>query len=264
MKRYFLINTGRYGGELTVGTVTPEFVEYWKEKVEQDGDSDLISHLQCVEWGDLEGDEFDAESPQMCADYPEILWHECDDLEHLNGPYADNQYSVTEIKLADNVDIVNGELQWTDDLDHHYGDTMYHEVGEYNQHDYANYVYGREAYSGIKDIGDDKFTPVLTFHSSEKGGFGEVIVETNGSDFDPEKLSVGVCETDLAVIVEAYWYDGRELILSFDNADTNGKGYYANVGWLNPEWHDTLDKYALDSDFVKEALEELYFQDVGC
>ena len=48
-KRYFRINTGRYGGELAIGSVSKEFVDYWKPKVAEDGDSDLIEHLQGIE-----------------------------------------------------------------------------------------------------------------------------------------------------------------------------------------------------------------------
>ena len=39
-KRYFRINTGRYGGELAIGSVSKEVVDYWKEKVAEDGDVD--------------------------------------------------------------------------------------------------------------------------------------------------------------------------------------------------------------------------------
>ena len=31
-KRYFRIETGRYGGEVVCGEVTPEFDEYWVDR----------------------------------------------------------------------------------------------------------------------------------------------------------------------------------------------------------------------------------------
>ncbi len=34
MKRRFRIETGRYGGEIVCGTVSKEFVQYWKDKEE--------------------------------------------------------------------------------------------------------------------------------------------------------------------------------------------------------------------------------------
>ena len=35
-KRYFKINTGAYGGEITCGEVTPEFYQYWIDREESD------------------------------------------------------------------------------------------------------------------------------------------------------------------------------------------------------------------------------------
>ena len=35
MKRRFRIETGRYGGEIVCGTVSKEFVQYWKDKEER-------------------------------------------------------------------------------------------------------------------------------------------------------------------------------------------------------------------------------------
>ena len=49
-KRYFLIDTGRYGGELCIGTVPADFVDYWNPKVGSEGDTDLIANLPCLRW----------------------------------------------------------------------------------------------------------------------------------------------------------------------------------------------------------------------
>ena len=43
-KRYFKIDTGTYGGELAVGTVSKEFVDYWIPIVAEEGQGDLIEH----------------------------------------------------------------------------------------------------------------------------------------------------------------------------------------------------------------------------
>ena len=48
-KRKFRIEAGRYGGELTIGEVNADFVDYW---LEQDDEGELIDHLQKLEWGD--------------------------------------------------------------------------------------------------------------------------------------------------------------------------------------------------------------------
>ena len=49
-KRIFRVDFGRYGGEVTVGRVSPEFVKYFIDKDE----GDLIEYLQNLEWNDPE------------------------------------------------------------------------------------------------------------------------------------------------------------------------------------------------------------------
>ena len=62
-KRYFKINTGRYGGEMAVGSVTKQFADYWMPIVEEEGQGDLIEHLQGIEWED--DDMMDSKSPKL-------------------------------------------------------------------------------------------------------------------------------------------------------------------------------------------------------
>ena len=55
-KRKFLVDTGRYGGELSIGKVDKEFVEYWRGKDEADLiDSNLLRLL--FDWGDATGED---------------------------------------------------------------------------------------------------------------------------------------------------------------------------------------------------------------
>ena len=264
-KRYFKIETGRYGGELAIGKVDRSFVDYWSSKVEEDGDTELIETLQGFEWDDA--DMGDSNSPKPNEDF--YAWFECDDLEHVNGPFSDNKFVVSEIKLHDDAEYVDGMVQWKEDVDHDYTVSMYEqltEFGEETQHDYESSVYSREAYTNNTTLSEDdnidEFTPVLCFISSEKGGFGEVYVETNGEDFDPELLQIGTVETDLATLIESYWYDRKPLQVDFDHADTTGKGFYASVGYVKNEWHDVVDKYISydmeETEAVKEAFDWLY------
>ena len=83
-KRYFRINTGRYGGELAIGECNKDFVDYWMPKVKEDGDGDLIETLQGYEWDDE--DMKDSDSPIPKEEF--YAWNECDDFEHANGPFA--------------------------------------------------------------------------------------------------------------------------------------------------------------------------------
>jgi hypothetical protein len=43
----------------------------------------------------------------------------------------------------------------------------------------------------------------------------------------------------LCELIENVYYDKQELEANYDYNDTTGKGYYAEVGWLNMKWHDS-------------------------
>lgn len=249
MKRYFMIYTGRYGGEVVVGKSTEDFVNYWKDK-DQD---ELIEHVFNIDWDEEGGDP---DSP-LLTEHGNSSWHEVDDYEHINGPYHDNQYWVSEIKLADGVTYEDGALVYP--ADWNYGTLPYEEISEGESYGYGNYVYGREAYTSEKED-EGTYIPVLQFHSAEKGSFGTVIIETDGEDFDPEKLAIGTVETDLCEIIEAYWYNSIPLDIDFEYADTVGKGSYACVGYINEKWYDDPKNFTHDSVMVQESLKDIYAQ----
>lgn len=202
--KYFRIFTGRYGGELTIGRISQEEFDRFKDADELD----LIDHFA----------DFDRETP----------WHEIDDIEHLSGPYADNQYYVQEMDVDGN------------EIGDHLGPFEY------------NHLYGREAYTSDNTRGNETL-PVLVFHSAEKGGFGEVLIESY-DDFDPEKFYVGTVETDCANLIESYFYDKIEIEPDFDYADSTGKGYYAMVGEFVTAWHD--EQSSIDINEFFEYLED--------
>jgi len=260
-KRYFKIETGRYGGELCIGSISEDFVEYWKTRVKEEGDSDLIETLHRYEYDDE--DIGDADSPAPDKNF--YSWTECDNIEHVTGPYVDNQFTVMEIELHSDAEYVDGIIQWKEGIDHDYSTQMYEQItpiGDEEHHDYSSHIYGREVYSDAEPNKEHKHEPVLYFFSAEKGGFGDVFVETDGEDFDPEKLQIGIVESDLAQIIEAYWYDRKPLQIDFDYADTTGKGYYSTVGYLNTEWHDSQSDWVSydmeETDRLKEAFDDHY------
>lgn len=258
-KRYFKINTGSRGGELAIGSVSKEFVDYWKSKVAEDGDSDLIEHLQGIEWEDE--DMMDSESPKPSEEY--YCWNETDDLEHANGPFADSDFLVNEITLHEDAIYEDGLIQWKEDVDHDYSTMMFDELDEGSYFPYEACIYSRECYSG--DVDSEKeadYQPTLFFFSSEKGTFGEVYVETDGEDFDSELFQTGQLECDMGEIIESYWYDRKPLQVDFDYSDSLGKGYYASVGYVNTKWHDVAEKYQTydmeETENVKESFDCFY------
>jgi len=100
MKRVFRVDFGNYGGELVIGKVTDEFVEYWKDKIKNgqmthsDNSSKLVNHLRGLEWDD---ENIDNESPRLKKGDHIPPWNEIDDFEHFWAPYADAGFTVTEV-----------------------------------------------------------------------------------------------------------------------------------------------------------------------
>lgn len=219
--RRFVIRGGRYGGEVCIGQVSKDFVDYWAPKVEDDGDGDLIDFVTSFEWDGPEDESIPKPTENFNA------WYECDEIEHLNGYYADSGFFVTELdedgnEIGDEVELTN--------LISLFGREAYHDTSLPEPSDYLSQ----------EDI--DNYIPVLAFHSGEKGSFGQWIVETE-DDFDPYKFTYSILETTLGEFIERVWYDGVELECDFDWADSTGKGYYASVGYMNPKYHDDAFKY---------------------
>jgi hypothetical protein len=249
-KRYFLVDTGRYGGEVCVGTMPEDFVSFWNPRISDDGDSDFISHVQGIEWDDP--DEQDSDSPSAGEEF--YSWTEADDIEHLNGPYADSQFYVQEIQLHEDAEFTEyGSVEWREGVDHDYTVAKWQDVGEeLGPFDYQC-LYSREAYANYNEPQEDVETvPVMTWHSGEKGCFGQLFIETDGEDFNDELLHCGAVETDCTSIIERYWYNKQELDICWDWADTTGKGYYAWVGFMNPKWHDKQPDDAMIQEYFED------------
>ena len=159
-------------------------------------------------------------------------WWDVDDIEHINSALADGGFFVYPMK-EDEPDYDN-EIKCE-----------------------GNHLYGREVYSYKGDeeyLAEQTTTPILTFHSFEKGGFGEYYFETD-EPFDPEKLFYSAVETDVGEFIDEVYYDKQQLEADYDYADTTGKGYYASCGLMVEKWHDKRETYT--AEYVKELFEEL-------
>lgn len=215
--RTFKVKLVGYGGEVTIGRITREFHDYWKAK--GDDECDVKYHIATVDMGNNEDDEdFDPESPMM-RESGNCPWHEVDDIEHQSGVYADNGYVVVELDE-------DGE-----------------EIPDTEQTHEFNAVYGREAYSYTEQyLMESKQLveafPVLTFHTCEKGYFGDIIIETEGEDFDPELFEVSTLETDVCELVEAFRYNGKDVGYDMDWYDTRSKSDDYSLGLMVDRWRD--------------------------
>ena len=241
--RKFRITGGRYGGEITIGHASKDFVEYWAPKVDEDGDTELVEYILNADWND----EVDPLLPTILAD-GNTPWYEVDDIEHTSSCYADGGFYAVEID--DNGDEIDDEIELT----------------------FSSSLYSREAYHETQRPVPTKFltqeeiddyVPVLVFHSGEKGSFGQWIVETE-EDFDPYKFTYSILETNLGEFVERAWYDGVEIYCDYDWCDSTGKGYYASVGYMNPKWHDLsdifTDEYLEENDFWSSFQDSVEWQ----
>lgn len=162
----------------------------------------------------------DADEQDLIEEVQDTFYDEAD-LEHIHGARSDeSKFTVYEIKDGEEVEI-DDELE------------IYSFMG-------------REAYYTDSDNGS---VPVLSFYSSEKGIFCSWELETE--NFNPELLATTVVETDMGEFIQDLYYDGKKLEADDSCVDTIGKGYFAKVAWVNPEWHETSEKFE-NKEFVKE------------
>jgi len=236
-KRRFRIDAGRYGGELVIGKINADFVEHMRDYDE----SDLIDTITGYEWEDEEMGIADAPKPKDEF----YAWHECDDIEHLNNAYADGGFVINEVPADGSDDFNWDENEINTDGYHLYGREAYHDDELPEPSDYLS----------EEDIAN--MFPVLVFHSGEKGGFASYFVETDGEDFDPKKLAFSSVETNVSEIIENVYYDKVELEADYDYNDTTGKGYYAQVGYMNPKYRDDPNQYT-DEYLEEEGYWECY------
>lgn len=238
----YRIEGGRYGGELAVGSVSDEFVKYWAPIIEEEGTYEtFIPHVLALsEWDDDE--DLDSDSPDIFEDTNEIEgWYGVDDIEHINAAYADGGFFVSDITNED--------------------DKYAYDENEMEVEGHT--LKGREgAYISTDVNGDlEGCTPVMLFHSSEKGGFATWFVESD-EPFDPNKLVFSIVETHLGDFVEDLWYDKNLLEADYDYNDTMGKSYEAAVGWITDKWRDEyIDPEDGDlSEYWEEHAENLEWE----
>tara|TARA_B110000503_G_scaffold137214_1_gene221036 strand:- start:1292 stop:2044 length:753 start_codon:yes stop_codon:yes gene_type:complete len=228
MKRY-RIDGCRWGGELTIGKISPAFARYWEDR-DQD---ELVEHL--IELEDGEGT--DPDSPAIFDDSEYSMWHDIDDFTHISAANDDDgNFTVHDVSsvLLENSDDYNAELY---EYDEDHKTVKAHLLGAMDV-----VVNNSEPDPKIELDPEDDFAPVLVFNSAEKGSFGSWFVELlDNEEFDDKKLVYTITETDYGDYVDKVFYNKIELEAHHDDCDSRGKGYFAMVGWLNTRWHGQGD-----------------------
>ena len=262
-QRYFMLDFGGYGGELMVDTVSEEFVQYWldedrkhllsdhimamHEKAAYGNDFDEDMEDEDNESDDEEEGGFDSNSPEVVPGRKYVEYWELDGIEHdtiVSAEYS--SFTVTEIELHPKAVYVDGAVDWDDKetkkRNFDWSQNKYTEKGDskdYNtegrKHVYSTEMFVHDTKKGLVDP-----VPVLMCYDAQKGSFGRVVVETNGEDFDVNKLVFGVCENTMTTHIDQYFYDKKPLTVDIDYLSTWGKGFHTSVGYMpksDTEWN---------------------------
>ena len=223
-KRLFRIDIGIYGGELTIGQVSEGFVKHFIDKDE----NELIDYMSDWSCGDA-----DEDIPGPVTE--ECEYYDINDIEWIDGSCGNTEWSFVELPI----DVEPGTRESMDN----------EREGEKFE---AYHLYDREAY--FADNEDDKenypgkVVPVLMYYATEKGSMGCWFVETEGEDFDPNKVAYSTVCTNIQEVLDTVWYDKEELWEQDEWKSTNGKGLYASVGWMNLNWHNSRESRAKEID----------------
>jgi hypothetical protein len=268
-KRYFMLDFGGYGGELMVDNVPEEFVEYWLDEERKHGLSEHIMAMhekaaygddfdEDMEDEDDESDEdesgFDRNSPEVVPGRKYVEYWELDGIEHDTVVSAEySSFTVTEVELSPKAVYVNGGVEWDDKetkkRNFDYSQKIYTEKGDSKDYstDGRKHVYSTEMFVHDTKKGLVDPVPVLMCYDAQKGSFGRVVVETNGEDFDINKLVFGICENTMTTHIDQYFYDKKPLSVDMDYLSTWGKGFHTSVGYMpkgDTEWnYEELLKY---------------------
>ena len=225
-KRFYRIGLWGYGGESAYINLNKAQYDFWKNHVDEYGDSDAVNYMVSAEDQDWDFDDI------------ETVPEEADFMKDEDGDYRPwyehhNEYSHQWGAAYDNARLTIDEV----DSDEWDGKTINEVVRDgidlsewineqHEKTDYEPEMVITEDEDHFADQGD--YT--CQFYSSEKGTFFEGVIETVG-EFDPTKLRIYINEfpngEDVVTSVE---YNGEEV----DNqgGDTNGKGYSVHF-WSN-------------------------------
>lgn len=194
---YNLVIQG-YGGEIAVAKINKAQYDYWKPKIDENGDSELVEH--CVAFDDEDANDV----PKEARIVEDGAWYDTEG--HIDGGSGAEFNGSNLIEIYDeNVDVV-----FSKDLG-------------YNLEDDGVTIESEECYVGNTEGNDYGFC----MQSSEKGTFFDADLPLT-APFDPSKLKIYTTDFEGWELVTGIEYDGEPLE-GFDGYDTTGKGYYANV-----------------------------------
>ena len=240
-KRYFLLELSGRGGDLVIYRSTDKFVDYWINR-----DNDLADHMSataevCDNLEELDDDfeypeEFDKDSPTVDGKPLQPFFINSSVIEQeLLVDVEFHTYTVEEIEIGSEIEYSHGELSWKDEYQE---GVMYitkkrdDKVYQSNNHE----IYERDYFIVDSKSDLDKPVPVAVTYEPQKGTFGHIVVETNGEDFDPKKLTHATFACDfISNGITEFFYDKQSLSINRDSLWTTGDGLYASVGFIEKD-----------------------------
>jgi len=272
-KRYFMLDFGGYGGEFIVARTSEEFVQYW---LDEDRKHELADHVMAMHekatYGDFDEDTededddsdedeggFDNNSPEVKPGVKYREYWELGDIEHdtvLSRSYG--SFTLQEIVLHPKAVYTDGTIDWDDKetkkRNFDWSQSKYTEKGETTDFNTEGLqqVYCQEMFIDNEKDKVENPVPVLMCYDAQKGSFYRLYVETNGEDFDVDKLVVGVNENNMTEYMTEYFYDKVSLSQDHDWLSTWGKGFHADVGYMS-EYDISFNR----EEWLKEGWKEL-------
>lgn len=256
-KRHFMLDFGGYGGEFIVAKTTEKFVQYWlDESRENTLDDHIMAMHEKAAYGDFDEDTededngsddeessgFDKSSPEVKKGVKYIEYWELGDIEHDTVLSKDSSsFTVREIVLHPKAVYKDGTVDWDDkesskkNFDWSQERFTFKDESKSTDYDSSSLVsvYCREMFVNTNKDEVEKPVPVLMCYDAQKGSFFRLYVETNGEDFDVEKLVVGVNENSMTEHMTEFFYDKKSLSQDHDWLSTWGKGFSASVGYMS-------------------------------
>lgn len=187
---------------------------------------------------DIEG--FDKNSPPVLPELaPYVEYWNLDEYAHEIMVSSDHsEFTVREVELNPQAIYQDGCITWdskySDKKNFNWSqDKLTEKPGTEKDFTIDRVVYRRELFMEDNKKGVQDPHPAIMLYDAQKGVFGHLYVVTNGEDFDPRKMAIGICENTMSDSIDEFFYDKQPLAVDNDALSTSGKGFHACVGYLH-------------------------------
>lgn len=211
--RHYRVSIQSVCGEFVIGTVSPAFYAFWKDRDDFEA--------QILNIGDPELFDPDSPPPHESGDMAEG-WYALDTLAHINNALLNGNRLYVDEVVPDESAYSGFELKPGGYSETFEIDALLPDMPE-------TFCTLRRAYA-VETGHDAPVTPVFVGKSIEKGAQTDVYMTTRDA-FDPRRLAFDVWMMDGDPVIAAIRYDGEDLDIIPDSS--TGKAFYAYLGALD-------------------------------